>query len=52
MVYFPWVLKTVICPVTGYPEVAHSAVWMREHFMYRNFFSRILVVQEGRKQLP
>ena len=48
MVYFPRVLKTVICPVLGCPEIAHSAGRMRENFMYRHFFARIAVVQEGR----
>ena len=52
MVDFPWVPKTVICPVSGCTEVAHSAVWMREHFMYRHSFARIAVVQEGREPLP
>ena len=51
MVSFPWVLKTVICLLTGYPAVAHSAGQLREHFMWRHFFSRIVVVQEGKEPL-
>ena len=48
MVYFPWVLKTVKYLVPGCPEVAHIAGLMREHFMYRQLFARIAMVQEGR----
>ena len=48
MVYFPWVLKTVKYLVPGCPEVAHIAGRMREHFMYRHFFSRMAVMQEWR----
>ena len=52
VVSFPWVLKTVRYSVTGCQAVAHSAVRLREHFMYRNFFSWIAVVQERREMLP
>ena len=45
-------LKTVRCLVTGCLEVAHNAGCMREDLMYRHFFSRIAVVQEGREPLP
>ena len=47
MLYLPWILKTVKCPVIGCPEVAHSAGQLREHFMFRHFFLWIAVVQEG-----
>ena len=40
------------CPVPGCPSVVHSAVRMREHFMYRHLFSWIAGVQEGRDPLP
>ena len=52
VVSFHRVLKTSRYPVTGCPEVAHSAGQMREHFMYRHLFSWIAVVQEGRETLP
>ena len=52
MVSFPRVLKSVRCPVPGFPAVAHSAGRMRENFMYRHLFARIAVVQEGRDPLP
>ena len=52
MVAFPRVMKAVRCPVTGCPEVAHSAGWLREHFIYRHFFLRVVVVQEGKDPLP
>ena len=52
MVSFPQVLKTVRCPVTGCPEVAHSAGRMRGNFMYRHFLDRKVVLQEGREPLP
>ena len=45
VVSFLWVLKTVRCLVPGCPEVATSAGRMREHFMYMNFFDRIMFVQ-------
>ena len=35
-----------------FPDVAHSKICMREHFMYRHLFSRIAVVKEGREPLP
>ena len=52
MVSFPRVLKTVIRPVSGCPEVAHSAGQMREHFMYRHLFSHKVVVQEEMEPMP
>ena len=52
MVSFPWLLKTMRFPILGCPEVAHSLVQMREHFIYMHFFARIAVMQEGRKPLP
>ena len=52
VVSLSWVLKMVRCPVTGCPEVAHSAGQLREHFMYRHFFSMIAVVQEGKDLIP
>ena len=45
-------LKTVRCPVTECPPVAHSAGFIKEHFIYRNFLSQIAVVQEGKEMLP
>ena len=51
VVSFPRVLKTVTCPVTDCPEVAHTAGRMRENFMYRHLFARIAVVKEGREPL-
>ena len=52
MVSFPRAMKTVRCPVPGCPAVSHSAVRMREHFIYRHFFYRIAVVKEGTAPLP
>ena len=52
MLSSPWVLKMMRCPVTGFLSVVHSAGRLREHFMYRQFFSRIVVVQEGKEPLP
>ena len=52
MVSFPRVLKMVSGLVTGCPEVAHSVGRLREHFMYRHFFLRIVVVQDGKDPLP
>ena len=52
MVSFPRVLKTVRLPVTGCLTVAHSAGWLRGHFMYRHFSLLIAVVQEEKDMLP
>ena len=52
MLPFPRVLNIVICPVPVCPEVANRVGRMREHFMYRNFFAQIAVMQEGREPLP
>ena len=52
MVSFPSVLKEVKCPVPRFLAVAHSAVRLREHFLYRHFRSKVAVFQEGEKPLP
>ena len=52
MVSFPRAMKTVRCQVPGCQAVSHSAVRMREHFIYRHFFYRIAVVKEGTAPLP
>ena len=52
MVSLSRVLNMVRCPVMGCLSVEHSAGCMREHVMYRNFFARIAVVQEGMDPLP
>ena len=52
MVSFPRVLKKVRFPVPGFLSLAHSAGYMREHFIYRHFFSQKVVAQEGRETLP
>ena len=44
VVSFPRVLKETKCPVPGCPEVAHRAVQLREHFVYRHFRSKVVVV--------
>ena len=46
------VLKLVRCKVLGFPAVAHSAGRMKDHFMFRHFQSRIVVVQEVKELLP
>ena len=45
VVSFPPVLNMVRCLVPGCPEVVHSVVRMREHFMYRHLFSGIAAEQ-------
>ena len=52
VVSFPRVLKLVKCPVPGCLEVVHSAGQLRENFMYRNFRSQVVVVQEVEELLP
>ena len=49
---FPGILQSVRCPVPGCPAVCHSAGRLREHFMFRHFRSRILVVQKVKEPLP
>ena len=51
MVSFPWVLQEVKIPVSWCPAVVHNA-GIREHFMYRHFRSKVVVVQEGAEPLP
>ena len=48
MVSFHRIMKSVECPVPECPEISHSAGSMQEHFMYRHFFSKVAVLQEGR----
>ena len=52
VVYLPWVMNMMHCKVLGYPAIAHSAGWFREHPMYRNYHSRVAVVQERKDMLP
>ena len=52
VVSFPRILQSVRFPVLGCPAVAHSAVRLREHFMFQHFWSWIAVVQEGMEPLP
>ena len=51
-VSFPKLLQEVICPVPGYPAVAHSVGRINEHFMFCHFRSNVAVVQEGKDPLP
>ena len=51
VVSFPPVMKMVRFPVTGCLTLAHSTGRIREIFMYRHFFARVAVVQEGRETL-
>ena len=52
VVSFPRILKLVDCPLPGCPEKAGSAGRMWEHFMYRHFRLKVVVLQEGRDSLP
>ena len=52
VVSFPRVLNSVRFPKPGCPAVAHSAARLQEIFMFRHFWSRIAVVQEGKEPLP
>ena len=49
---FPWILKSVECPVTRFPEISYNTGWMLEHFMYRHFLSKVTVLKEGKDTLP
>ena len=52
VVSFPRILQSVMCPVLGCPAVAHSTGRLRKNFMFRDFWSKIAMVQEGKKPLP
>ena len=52
VVYCPRILQSVICLVLGCPTRAHSAERLQEHFMFRHFWSQIVVIQEIREPLP
>ena len=52
VVSLPKFLQEVECPVPGCLEVAHSAVRLQKHFMYRHSISNVAVVQEGVEPLP
>ena len=45
VVSFPRILLSVRCLVPRFPTLAHSAGSLREHFMLRNFWSHMPVVQ-------
>ena len=51
LVSFPRLLQEVKCPVPGCPVEVHSAGRLREHFMYRHFRSKVVVVQYMTKLL-
>ena len=52
MVSFPRVMKSVDCPVYGCPERAHIPGRLRDNFMYRNWKSNIVILQEGLAPIP
>ena len=52
VVYFPRVLYVVKGLVPGYLVVVHSPGQLREHFMYRHFWSMVAVVKEGLDMMP
>ena len=52
VVSLPKVIQEVRCQVPGCPAVAHRAVRLHEHFMYRHFISKMAVIQEGKEPLP
>ena len=52
MFSFPRILKLVVFPVPGCPEIAHSIFRMQEHIMYIHFRSKVAVLQKWRNNLP
>ena len=52
VVSFPRVFQEVKYPVPGCLLVAHSVGRLQEHFIYRNFWSKVVVVKEGEELLP
>ena len=52
VVSLPRVLQKAKFPAPGCPEVAHSAGRLREHLIYRHFWSKMAVFQEGVELLP
>ena len=52
MVFFPQVLKLVACPEDGFLERANNSGRLRENFMYQNWKSNVVIIQEGTELLP
>ena len=47
MVSFPWVLKTVACPVDRCPARAYNLRRILEYFMYWHWKSKVVIIKEG-----
>ena len=52
VVFFPQVLKLVACPEDGFLERANNSGRLRENFMYQNWKSNVVIIQEGTELLP
>ena len=52
MVSFPRVLKSVACSVEGFPESAHNLGRLIEHFMYRHWKFKIVILLGVPTPLP
>ena len=52
LVSFPRLFQEVKCPVTGFPEVAHSSGRLRKHFMCHHFRSKVMMFQDRAEPLP
>ena len=46
VVSFPWVLKSVVCPVDRCPAREHNPVRLKENFMYWHWKLKILILWE------
>ena len=52
MVSFPHFLTSVTCKVEYYPERNHTLGRIREHFMYRHWKARAVILQDGPPPFP
>ena len=52
VVSFPKVLQEVICPVPGFPAVAHITCILCQNFIFCHFISKVAVFQEEKELLP
>ena len=46
------VMKSVVCPLYGYPAREKNPGRLRENFMYRHWKSKVNILQEGKEPLP
>ena len=51
-VSFPWILKSVDCPVEGCPAKAKTPGRLRGDFIFRHWKLKVAILQERPEPLP